>query len=310
MPWMIRKAAALDSHCQQCTVRRTVLDTFATGRSHRQVEACLPFAIDGKAQEVTFLLCTAHLSVQGQPQVLVTIQDISERKRMEEAQKYSEEKLRFLTARLLTAQEDERKRLSQGLHDELGHALLTMKLDLGALGKQLRPEQLELVENVSELMGYVDEVVENVRRLYLDLIPGDLEDLGLTAALKNLCEEFGRHQEKISWSVHLENIDSLLPIPVQTAIYRIFQEILTNIGKHADPTQVSVLAKRSDNRAIFEVEDNGRGFDMQGGWQSSPKAGMGLLAMEERIRMLGGDLQLWSRRNQGTTISFEIPLEV
>ena len=303
------KGCGFGPHCQECTVRRTVLDTFETGRSHHQVEACLPFAVDGKAQEVTFLLCTAHLTVQGQPQVLVTIQDISERKRMEEAQKYSEEKLRFLTTRLLTAQEDERKRLSQGLHDELGHALLTMKLDLGAIGKQLLPEQLELIENVSELMGYVDEVVENVRRLYLDLIPGDLEDLGLTAALKNLCEEFGRHQEKISWSVHLENIDSLLPVSVQTAIYRIFQEILTNIGKHADPTQVSVLAKQSDNRAIFEVEDNGRGFDMQGGWQSSPKAGMGLLAMEERIRMLGGDLRLWSRRNQGTTITFEIPLE-
>jgi PAS domain S-box-containing protein len=296
-------------HCQQCTVRCTVLDTFATGRSHHQVEACLPFTIDGKAQEVTFLLCTAHLSVQGQPQVLVTIQDISERKRMEEEQKDSEQKLRFLTTRLLTAQEDERKRLSQELHDELGHALLTMKLDLGVLGKQLLPEQIGLSENVNELTSYVDDVLENVRRLYLGLIPGDLEDLGLTAALKNLCEEFGRHQEKIHWSVHLENFDGLLPISVQTAIYRIFQEILTNIGKHAYPTQVSVLAKRSDNRAIFVVEDNGRGFDMERGWQSSPKAGMGLLALEERIRMLGGNLQVWSRESQGTRITFEIPLE-
>ena len=184
-----------------------------------------------------------------------------------------------------------------------------MKLDLGAMGKQLLPEQTGLSENVNELTSYVDDVLENVRRLYLGLIPGDLEDLGLTAALKNLCEEFGRHQEKIHWSVNLENIDSLLPISVQTAIYRIFQEILTNIGKHADHTKVSVLAKRSDNRAIFAIEDNGRGFDIEGGWQSSPKAGMGLLAMEERIPMLGGNLQLWSRRNQGTTITFEIPLE-
>ena len=296
-------------HCQDCAVRLTVLETFATGRSHHQVEARLPFSIAGKAQTVTFLLCTARLFVQGQSQVLVTIQDISERKQMEEMLKDSTKKLRFLTAQLLTAQEDERKRLSRGLHDELGHALLAMKLDLRALAKQLLPEQTGLAENVDELMGYVDEVIENVRRLYLDLTPGDLEDLGLTAALQNLCDEFGRHHEKISWSVSLENIDALFPIRVQTAVYRIFQEILTNIGKHADPTQVSVAVQRRNGNTFFAVRDNGKGFDMQAGWQSSPQAGMGLLAMEERVRMLGGDLQLWSQENQGTKITFTIPLE-
>ncbi len=130
------------------------------------------------------MLCTARLMVQGQPQVLVTIQDISERKRMEEALKESETKLRFLTSQLLSAQEDERKRLSQGLHDELGHALLAMKLDLGAMAKQLLPEQNDLAENVKELMIYVDEVVESVRRLYLNLTPGDLEDLGFDRGLE------------------------------------------------------------------------------------------------------------------------------
>ena len=190
-----------------------------------------------------------------------------------------------------------------------GHALLAMKLDLGAMGKQLLPEQIGLSENVNELTGYVDEVLENVRRLYLDLTPGDLEDLGLTAALKNLCEEFGRHHEKISWSIHLDNIDGLLPIRVETAVYRIFQEILTNIGKHADPSEVAVTAQNREGRVWFEIQDNGKGFDLESGWQSSPKAGMGLLAMEERIRMLGGSLQIWSRKSQGTIITFEIPLE-
>ena len=116
--------------------------------------------------------------------VIEYVRDVTERQRMKEALKDSEEKLRFLTTQLLSAQEDERKRLSQGLHDELGHALLAMKLDLGAMGKQLLPEQTGLAENVTELMSYVDEVVENVRRLYLDLTPGDLEDLGLTRGFK------------------------------------------------------------------------------------------------------------------------------
>jgi signal transduction histidine kinase/DNA-binding response OmpR family regulator len=302
------QGCGLGRHCQDCTVRCTVLDTFATGRSHRQVEASLPFVIDGKSEKVTFLLCTARLLVQGQPQVLVTIQDISERKRMEEALKESETKLRFLTSKLLSAQEDERKRLSQGLHDELGHALLAMKLDLGAMAKQLLPEQNDLKENVKELMIYVDEVVESVRRLYLNLTPGDLEDLGLTAALKSLCEEFSRHQEKISWSIELENIDRLFPVRVQTAVYRVFQEILTNIGKHADPSEVVVQAQDRDGQVYFEVRDNGKGFDMNNGWQSSVKAGMGLLTLEERIRMLGGSLKIWSKKNQGTSITFNIPV--
>ncbi len=290
-------------------MRLTVLDTFATGRSYHQVEACLPFSIQGKNQEVTFLLCTANLLVQGQPQVLVTIQDITERKQMEEKQKAAEKKLRLLTSQLLTAQEDERKRISQELHDELGHALLTMKLDLGAMGKQLPLEQTGLSENVNEIIAYVDEVIENVRRLYLGLTPGDLEDLGLTTALKNLCKEFGRHHERITWGINLQDVDALFNIRVQTGIYRIFQEILTNIGKHADPTLVSVAVQTRNGSVNFEIVDNGRGFDVHNDWQNSPKAGMGLLAMEERIRMLGGSLQVWSGKSQGTRITFEIPLE-
>ena len=129
-----------------------------------------------------------------------------------------------------------------------------MKLDLGAMGKQLLPEQTDLSENVNELTGYVDEVLENVRRLYLNLTPGDLEDLGLTAALKNLCEEFGRHHEKISWSIHLDTIDGLFPLRVETAVYRIFQEILTNIGKHADPSEVAVTAQNREGRVCFKFK--------------------------------------------------------
>jgi two-component system sensor histidine kinase UhpB len=261
---------------------------------------------DGKTYQIFYY---PFHDVDGSPLVLTMGIDISERKQMEEALMDSEQKLRFLTTQLLTAQEDERRILSQGLHDELGHALLSMKLDLGAMEKQLLPEQTGLAENIAELSSYLDEVIENVRRLYLGLTPGDLEDLGLTAALKNLFEEFGRHQERISWSVNLENIDNLFSIRVETVVYRIFQEILTNIGKHADSTQVSIAAQRFADRAFFEVRDNGRGFDAQNGWQHSQKGGMGLLAMEERVRMLGGELQVWSREGQGTTITFTIPLE-
>lgn len=252
------------------------------------------------------LINHANGELQG---VIEYVRDVTERRLAEEALKESEQKLRYLASQLLTAQEDERRRLSQELHDELGHALLSMKLDVRAMAKQLLPEETGLAENLVELTNYIDEVIENVRRLYLNLTPGDLEDLGLTAALRNLCEEFGRHQEQISWSVQVENIDDLFPIRVQTGIYRIFQEILTNIGKHADSTRVSVRVATQKDCASFNIKDNGRGFDSHQGWQSSPKAGMGLLALEERIHILGGDVRVWSRKNRGTDITFTIPLE-
>ena len=294
-------------HCQHCAMRLTVIETLATGRSHHQVEASLPFVIEGQAQELTFLLCTACLSVQGQPQVLVTIQDITQRKKAERKLRESEENLRFLAYQLLSAQEGERRRISNELHDELGHALLTLKLNLRAIEKGLHPDQQALADDLESLLQYVDSIVENVRRLYLDLTPGDIEDLGLTIALKTLIDEFAANNQTIRWSVNLINIDAHFSLQGQTAIYRIFQEILTNIGKHANPSQVSISISEKDKRVLFEIEDNGRGFASNKANQY-PKKGMGLLAIEERVRMLGGDLEVWGQKDQGTRITFSIPI--
>jgi signal transduction histidine kinase/DNA-binding NarL/FixJ family response regulator len=294
-------------HCQHCAVRLTVIETFETGRSHRQVEASLPFSIQGHVQKLTFLLCTARLSVQGQPQVLVTIQDITQRKQAERKLRESEENLRFLAYQLLSAQEGERRRISNELHDELGHALLTLKLSLRAIEKSLHPDQQTVSEELESLLHYIDGVVENVRRLYLDLTPGDIEDLGLTTALHTLIDEFASTSQTIQWSVNLINIDHQFSLQGQTAIYRIFQEILTNIGKHANPSQVSVRVREKEKQVLFEIEDDGCGFSSEQANQY-PKKGMGLLAMEERVRMLGGTLKVWGQKDQGTKISFSIPI--
>jgi two-component system sensor histidine kinase UhpB len=234
--------------------------------------------------------------------------DITERKRAEMALQSSERKLRSLATQLLTAQEDERKRISRGLHDELGHALLILKLDLRSIEKQLLPKQQALSEEVESLLEYIDEVIDNVRRLYLGLSPGDLEDLGLTTALESLINEFSQHHREIEWSIDIDNIDALFPLEYQTAIYRNFQEILTNIGKYAAPTHVSIIIKRRKKRVVFEIEDNGKGFNYIHFVNYSSKGGMGLIAMEERIRMMGGFFKIWSQENRGTKINFTIPI--
>jgi PAS domain S-box-containing protein len=228
------------------------------------------------------------------------------RERAEKALKESENKLRSLSCQLLDAQEHERKRLAGELHDELGHALLTLKLRLESLENQLLPQQVSLKQEAGDIIKFLLETIEEVRRLYLDLSPGDLEDLGLTDALEALIEDFASLQTSIKWTVHLENLDSLFELPVQTAIYRVIQEALTNIGKHAEPEEVSLVIRKDTDQVSFTITDDGRGFDMSD--VLAAKKSLGLLAMEERVKILGGSFSLWSQTDEGTTVSFTIPL--
>jgi len=232
--------------------------------------------------------------------------DITARRHAEEGLRDSEQKLRSLTAQLLTAQEDERKRLAAELHDELGHALLTLKLRLESLAEQLQPEQVSLKIEVSKILRFISDTIGEVRRLYLDLSPGDLEDLGLTAALDSMIEDFVALQEKIKWEVKIDNLDGLFPVSIQTAIYRVVQEALTNIGKHAHPNQVSLEIHRENDQVSFVIEDDGQGFDRHKVF--TEKKTLGLLSMEERVKILGGTFELVSQENRGTGISFTIPL--
>jgi PAS domain S-box-containing protein len=232
-------------------------------------------------------------------------EDITKRVRAEEALRQSEQKLHALAAQLLTAQEDERKRLAAELHDELGHALLTLKLSIGSLEKQLTPEQISVTQEFKKMGRFIGETIKKVRRLYLDLTPGDLEDLGLTEALRDMIEEVAAPQKQIKWEVVLDNLDDSFPLPVQTAIYRVVQEALTNIGKHAKAKNVAIVAQRGSRGISVTIEDDGRGFEAAKGLDT--KRSLGLLTMEERVKILGGTFILQSQKKHGTRISFSVP---
>jgi PAS domain S-box-containing protein len=217
----------------------------------------------------------------------------------------SENKLRHLADQLLTAQENERKRLAAELHDELGHALLTLKLALSSIAKELLPGQEKIEEEIQEQLAYINDVIGEVRRLYHDLSPGDVEDLGLTKALKTMIEDFAIHQPHINWEVDLPALEGLFSQPVQTIIYRLVQEGLTNIGKHANPEHVNISAVNEGSQVRFVICDDGAGFDMVEGLEAA--SGLGLVAMEERLNMLGGSFVVWSKKEEGTKLSFSIP---
>ncbi|MCL4500684.1 MAG: PAS domain S-box protein [Deltaproteobacteria bacterium] len=242
---------------------------------------------------------------QGKPLYTIRmVEDISQEKESEEKLQESEERLRYLTSQLMTAQEDERKRISRELHDELGQALLVLKLQTRSIEGELLPEQQQLRGECLEMLGNLDQVVDNVRRLSRDLSPLLLEDLGLTAALRHLVTEFGKHY-KIKYTAQETNIDDLFPHAAQVAIYRIVQESLTNIGKHSQAKLLLISVTKHDNRVAFVIQDDGKGFDPEQLRRQRP--GMGLAAMEERARMAGGTLSIWSQADAGTKIFLEIP---
>jgi PAS domain S-box-containing protein len=235
--------------------------------------------------------------------------DITMRRRAEEALRESERRLRYLTAQLLSAQERERKRISMELHDELGQSLALLKLQIRAIERGLGSEQQDLKDRCLELLLYLDGVINDVRRLSRDLSPAILEDLGLKSALRYLIDGVSKHY-MIRYAFEVEDLDDLFPADAQITIYRIFQECLTNISKHAGATEVSITIKEHNGLVSLVLEDNGAGFDpAQVGARRGAGRGMGLAALDERARMLGGTLKIWSEPGSGTRLTCIIPVD-
>ncbi|MHB9073878.1 MAG: PAS domain-containing sensor histidine kinase [Desulfobaccales bacterium] len=249
------------------------------------------------------------LDKDGKPIIIGAVGiDITRRRRAEEALWESEQRLRFLTSQLLTAQERERKRISMELHDELGQSLAVLKLQIRAIERGLDEGQKDLKVECRELLEYLDGVIDNVRRLSRDLSPAILEDLGLQSALKYLINGVSKHYT-VSHSFEVEDLDQLFTSDAQIIIYRIFQECLTNISKHADASQVSIAIRKKDDLVSIVLEDNGAGFDPR---QTSARRvagrGLGLAALNERARMLGGTLEIRSQPGTGTKVTCVIPI--
>jgi signal transduction histidine kinase len=202
--------------------------------------------------------------------------------------------------RVVDAQELERTRLARELHDETGQALTSILLGLRELEQAIGTDESH--DRVTAVRDLVVSTLQDVRRLAVELRPAALDDFGLAAALERLVDTH-RHDRDVVVDLEVRIGDERLPTDVETTMYRIVQEALTNITKHAGASRISVLVTRKRNAAVVVVEDDGLGFDT-----TSPTSGLGLAGMRERVALVGGRLRLETSPGTGTTIAAEVPL--
>jgi signal transduction histidine kinase len=211
------------------------------------------------------------------------------------------DQLRALAARLHSAREEERSRVAREIHDELGQALTAIKIEFSSVLRDL-PEELAESRGQS-ILRLLDQTIESVRRIGTELRPGILDDMGLAAALEWAAEDF-QTRTGTKCQISLPDEDIALDPERATALFRIFQETLTNVARHADATRVDVrLAKESGN-LILEVRDNGKGISDE---QLSAGRSLGILGMRERVLLLGGTLTISGTPGKGTTVRVLIP---
>jgi signal transduction histidine kinase/DNA-binding response OmpR family regulator len=243
-------------------------------------------------QEVTTLLSIAS-----------TLAVALENARLYQAECTAREQLRDLTAYLQTAREEERAHIAREIHDELGQTLTALKFDLSWLTKRLPGDQPDLEKKAQVMSGLIDETIHTVRRVATELRPGLLDDLGLAAAIEWQAQEFAARTD-IDCDLQLDDTSASLDRDLTTAVFRIFQETLTNIARHAEATQVRVMLADGPGELILTVQDNGKGITED---QASDSKSLGLIGMRERARARGGDITFEGTPDQGTTVTVRIP---
>ncbi|MDD5468036.1 MAG: HAMP domain-containing protein, partial [Anaerolineales bacterium] len=225
-----------------------------------------------------------------------------ELERADEVRRERELLRRQLLERVIAAQEEERRRISRELHDSTSQSLTSLMVGLRALENACNTPQVQC--HTQELRQVVGQVLEDVHTLAVQLRPSVLDDLGLSAALERLIQEWQkRHNIQADVVVHLAG--ERLPEAIETALYRILQEALTNVARHAQARSVSVLVERRAQDVVAVIEDDGSGFDAH---RAHANGHLGLAGIRERAELLGGSLTIESNPGSGTSLYIQLPL--
>jgi signal transduction histidine kinase len=235
--------------------------------------------------------------------------DITDRKRFEEQLKNSHEQMRELAAHIEAVREEERTRIAREIHDELGQVLTCLKIDLAWVDKKLHSRNQAvrndlLLKKITSMKDTIDTTVKVVRKISAELRPGILDNFGLAAAIEWQAAEF---QSRTAIHCQLSSFPEDLDLDERqsSAIFRIFQELLTNIARHANASRVGISLRKRRGVLILEVQDNGRGITKR---ESLKTDSFGLMGVRERVALLGGKFSINGVEGEGTTVIIRIPL--
>ena len=233
------------------------------------------------------------------------VSDISRRKADEQAIRRQREDLRNLAGRLMTAQDDERRRIARDLHDDLSQKLAYLAMDIGKLVSRENSNQ-ELQADLRLMQRRAADAAESVRRISHQLHPSILDDIGLEAALEQYCEEFGE-RSGIRTYFSARNVPESLPRGVASSIYHIFQESLRNVSKHSEAKEAFVTLEYAANVLRLTVRDEGIGLSPN---QPQSGASIGIVGMKERAHLVNGTVEIDSKSGEGTEVSVVVPISV
>jgi len=247
----------------------------------------------------------SHIVEEGEHFYTVILRDVTERTRAEQQLRESKEEIRNLALTASSVREQEKSRIARELHDELGQALTALKIDVGWLREHLGDKPEALLAKLGAMQVLLDGTVAAARRISSDLRPLMLDDLGLVAACEWLAHNF-QQRTGVPCELVLGSGELDLADPYATAVFRVLQESLTNIAKHAKATQVEATLERGGGTVILTVRDNGRGFRMS---EPRKQGSYGLVGLRERALLLGGDIRIESEPGRGTYVEMRMPMD-
>lgn len=236
--------------------------------------------------------------------IVVTYEDITEKRRAEEELRRSHQQLRELSAHLQSVREKECARIAREIHDELGQSLTALQMDVTWLGTQLPAGCSHLAEKTKRMEQLVQATIESVHRIITELRPIMLDDLGLAAAIEWQAAEF-QNRSGIECHVFVDCRDDYIQKDLATAVFRIFQETLTNVARHSRATAVWARLTQEKGVLNLQVTDNGKGITRK---QAEDPRSFGIVGIRERVSLWNGCMRITGSKNKGTTVSIQIPI--
>ncbi len=280
-------------------VAESIAETLKTGKSVVEAEITTK---DG--EKIPYLFSQVRTILDDAGHIVGLGIDIAKRKKAEEALAHSEKQLRFLSEQLLTAQEKERKRVAQELHDGIGQSLSAIKFRLENSLKQMGDHiDRQGLDSARAVIPVIQDAIEEVRRISMGLRPSTLDDLGILATVKWFCRKFQATYAGIRIEREIDLEESDVPEPIKVVIFRVLQEAFNNIAKHGEADRVSLLLGKTRDGIELSVADNGKGFDPEEVVSAEgPGRGFGLAGMRERTELSGGLFDVESAAGKGTVV--------